>query len=67
MNRDYRCYFLGSDGKFKDFVAFVCADDQAAIAQAQRYFASQSDYVGFELWESTRKVYLRPPPPASTT
>lgn len=61
MNRDYRCYFFGKDGKFKDFIEFASPDDQAAIAKSQHYFERLGFYAGFELWEGARKVYLRCP------
>jgi hypothetical protein len=57
MNRDYRCYFLGRDDKFKDFVEFTAADDLTAIAVAQQYFDSQREFVAFELWEGTHKIH----------
>lgn len=60
MKCDYRCYFLGKDGKIKDFVEFACADDAAAIAEAQQHFVRQRGYGGFELWQGARKVALPP-------
>jgi hypothetical protein len=66
MTRHYRCYFLGSDGKFKDFVDIICADDSAAVAKAQQCFAAYPECAAFEIWEAARKVYLgrRVVPPA---
>jgi hypothetical protein len=58
MVRYYRCYFLGSDDKFKDFVDLASADDAAAIAEAQRRFDNLGEFVAFEIWEGTRKVYV---------
>lgn len=58
MIRDYRCYFFGRDGKFKDFIEFARPDDDAAIAAAQQVFERLGYYAGFELWEGSRKVYL---------
>lgn len=62
MDHHYRCYFLDSDNKFADFADLICASDPEAIAEAQRRFAGQRDYVGFELWEGTRRVYTGPSP-----
>lgn len=68
MDRYYRCYFLSKENRFKDIVEFFCPDDEAAIARAQQYFACQVEFVGFELWEGTRRVYSSPdsaPDPSS--
>jgi hypothetical protein len=64
MDRYYRCYFLGGDDKFKDFVDFAAPDDQTATAKAQQYFDNQREFVGFELWEGGRCVCSRPEPEA---
>lgn len=62
--RHYRCYFLSTDGRFKDVIEFLAVDDEAAIACARVQFDRQSEFVGFELWEGTRQVVqIRPKRP----
>lgn len=63
VQRDYRCYFLGRDNRIKDVVEFRSMSDDEAIVTAQRQLAVLRFYAGFELWEGTRQVYVRLPPP----
>lgn len=64
VNRYYRCYLLGADGRIKDVIEFSCADDERAILQARAHFDRQTEFVGFELWEGTRRLLqMRPTRP----
>ncbi|HEY3917421.1 MAG TPA: hypothetical protein VGL83_06495 [Stellaceae bacterium] len=55
--KEYRCYFINRRGGIGDMVAFVSADDIAALAEGRAYFARQSDYRGYEIWERARLVH----------
>lgn len=54
---DYRCYFLGRDGKFKAVEEFHSANAALALLQAFRFFRSQSEYPRFELWTGSHLIH----------
>jgi hypothetical protein len=49
---EYRAYIVGSDGHFERAIEFECADDDAAMRQAERLI----DGHDVELWQRARKV-----------
>jgi hypothetical protein len=52
MVRHYRLYFIGSGGHIRGVIELACADDDAAIAAAERQDRAQP----MELWERARRV-----------
>lgn len=59
--KEYRCYFLNRRGGIADVVAFLSADDTAALAEGRAHFGRQSDYPSFELWEKARLIHRETP------
>lgn len=55
--KEYRCYFLNRRGGIADVVAFLSADDTAALAEGRAHFERQSDYPSFEIWQKARLVH----------
>jgi hypothetical protein len=53
---EYRAYAVGDDGHFVGYEAFVCADDEEAIARAE--VLSQRQRI--ELWSGPRMVISMP-------
>jgi hypothetical protein len=49
---EYRVYIVGSDGHFFNSVELECADDDAAMEQAEQLV----DGHDVELWQRDRKV-----------
>jgi hypothetical protein len=57
---EYRAYFIGNDGHFASFRAFVCNSDDEAVEWARQFV----DCLDVELWSGKRFVsQLRRPPP----
>lgn len=54
---DYRCYFLGSDGRIAARREFQAANDSEAVEMARGFYAQHSARDGFELWENKRRVH----------
>ena len=50
--KEYRAYFLGTDGHFTGFEPLICRDDGEAIARAK----SLVDGHDIELWNADRFV-----------
>jgi hypothetical protein len=60
---DYRCYFLGTDGRFVGVETFPAKDDAEALLLARRLYAIHAESVvarhsGFELWQRMRRVHI---------
>jgi hypothetical protein len=53
---EYRAYIIGHDGHIQRYEPIVCADDEAAIAKAERLV----DGHDVELWQGARKVTTLP-------
>jgi hypothetical protein len=56
---EYRAYFVGNDGHFVGFRAFVCASDAEATTWAQQLV----DGHDVELWNGERFVLRLSPTP----
>jgi hypothetical protein len=61
----YRCYFLGTDGRFVGVETFLAKDDDEALLLARRLYAihAESDearHHGFEVWQGPRRVHSFP-------
>jgi hypothetical protein len=62
---DYRCYFLGADGRFVGVETFPATDDDEALLLARRLYAIHAESVvpqhhGFERWQGARRVHTEP-------
>jgi hypothetical protein len=62
---EYRCYFLGADGRFVAVESFPAKDDDEALLLARRLYAIHAEsivprYYGFELWQRARRVHSEP-------
>ena len=54
----YRCYFLGADGKITAAAETVeAASDEEALALSRTLFAERRFSTGFELWQCKRRVH----------
>jgi hypothetical protein len=54
---DYRCYFLGPNGRFVAREEFDANSDGEALACARALYAARADVGhGFELWQGKRQV-----------
>ena len=56
---DYRAFFVGADGQFDGYRAFVCDTDDDAIVWAEQLLEDQP----IELWTGARLVKRLAPPP----
>ena len=56
---EYRCYFLGPDGRIFARREFEAESDDTALERAWTMFATddKAPHPGFELWESGRRIY----------
>ena len=52
--RDYRCFFLDSGNHYRDVEMLRGADDDEAIAKAQRLLVERDFFSGFEVWQGAR-------------
>ncbi len=56
----YWCRFLDIESRVYAAERFVCADIAEAIAKA-RAILLNSDGVGFEIWENSKRLYTEQP------
>lgn len=54
---EYRCYFLGADGRIVARREFQAAGDSEALIMARVFYAEHPTRDGFELWENKRRVH----------
>ena len=59
------CRFLDRESRVYAGEKFICADLEGAIAKA-RAILLDSEGVGFEIWEQSRRVYVEQPSQAPT-
>jgi hypothetical protein len=62
--QEYRCYFLGNDGRIAARREYAAVDDSEASEFAEHLYAvyvesTGTDY-GFELWQRVRRVCTVP-------
>ena len=60
---DYRCFFLGQDGRITDAEEFRCDGDGLAIAKAATLMAKRVPHNGAELWSLSNRVAEFPKSP----
>ena len=56
----YRCYFVGDDGRFSAVEVLDADTDEIAIAVARAIIAMRPRKTAFELWELGRQVHVEP-------
>jgi hypothetical protein len=54
--QEYRCYFLGPDGRIVARDEFHADSDHQALTTARSRYAARAARHGFELWENKRRV-----------
>jgi hypothetical protein len=61
----YWCRFLDREGRVYAAEKFVCGDIEQAIVKA-RTILLDSEGIGFEIWEHSRRIYIEQPSQART-
>jgi hypothetical protein len=55
--QEYRCYFLGPDGRIVARREFRAESDNDALTTARGLYSELAVRHGFELWENKRHVH----------
>ena len=55
----YGCFFTGTDGRYRDFIAVEAEFDEDAISCARASLVATS-FGGFELWRDDRRIGTEP-------
>lgn len=56
----YRAYFLNANRRIADVEEFASASDAQALDRAQTLLTGRSRFMGVELWQGVRPIYLCP-------
>ena len=54
---EYRCYFLGPDGRIAGRREFTADTDAEALTMARSFYAESATLHGFELWGNMRCLH----------
>jgi hypothetical protein len=59
---EYRCNYLGADGRIASSQTIYAKNDRAALTLAKReYTRLQMPHYGYEVWGPTNLVHIEPP------
>jgi hypothetical protein len=56
----YRAYFLNGSRRISDVEEFPSPSDDQALGEAQSRLAHRGSFMGVELWQGARPVFLYP-------
>lgn len=56
----YRAYFLNANRRISDVEEFASASDEQALDRAQALLTNRGNFLGVELWQGARPIYLHP-------
>jgi hypothetical protein len=56
----YRAYFLNDSRRISDVEEFRSVSDDEALGQAQSLLTRRGNFMGFELWQGARPIWLYP-------
>ncbi len=56
----YRVYFLNNKRRISDVEEFASASDEQALDRAQELLNDRRYFMGVELWQGARPIYLYP-------
>jgi hypothetical protein len=56
----YRAYFLNANRRISDVEEFASTSDAQALDHAQALLTDRGHFMGVELWQGARPIYLYP-------
>jgi hypothetical protein len=56
----YRAYFLNANRRISDVEEFASVSDEQALDRARALLTNRGPFLGVELWQGARPIYLHP-------